>query len=117
MKRFGFLAMALLVGLTMLASTAFAGDNKGTSYQDRNGVKWYANYGFDRGLRDGSHAGRQDAEKGYRFRAQEHGQFRSAMDGFKGGRKDDYKDAYRAGYLKGYKEEYRMTSRTYEYRR
>ena len=116
MRRFGFLATALLAGLTILAGSAFAGDDyKGTSYEDRNGVKWYANYGFDRGFKDGSKSGRQDAEKGYRFRASDHGQFKGGLDGFKGGNKEDYKDAYRAGYMKGYKEQYNRTSRNFGY--
>lgn len=117
MKRYASLAIAAALGLTILGSVAFAGDNHGTSYEDRNGVRWYANYGYDRGLKDGTHSGREDAEKGFRFRATDHGQFKSAMDGYQGHcTKDEYKDSYRAGYMKGYKETYNQVMRSYGYR-
>lgn len=115
MKRIASLAIAGFLALTVLGATAFAGDH--TSYEDRNGVRWTANYGYDNGLKDGQHSGRQDAEHGYRFRATDHGQFKSAMDGYSGHcSKDDYKSAYRAGYMKGYRQAYDVTMRSYGYR-
>lgn len=118
MRRFASLAIVGTLALTMLGATAFAGDDyQGTSYEDRNGVRWYANYGFDRGMRDGTHSGHVDAEKGLRFRATDHGQFRGGTDGFQGGcTKDEYKEAYRAGYMKGYRQAFGDTMKSLGYR-
>ena len=118
MKRFASLALAATFALTMLGATAFAGDETyHTSYEDRNGVRWYPNYGYDKGLKDGMHSGHVDAEKGFRFRAEDHGQFRSGTDGYDGrGTKDEYKEAYRSGYMKGYKQAYGETMRSLGYR-
>ncbi len=118
MKKFASLAMAGTLAMTMLGTAAFAGGQSyTTSYEDRNGVRWYPNYGYDRGYRDGMHSGHGDAEKGYRFRAEDHGQFRSGSDGYDGrGSKDEYKEAYRAGYMKGYKQAYGETMKSFGYR-
>ena len=118
MRRIASLAIAGTLGLALLGATAFAGDDyHGTTYEDRNGVRWYPNNGYDRGLKDGTHSGHVDAEKGQRFRAQEHGQFRSATDGYDGrGTKDAYKEAYRNGYMKGYKQAFGETMRSLGYR-
>jgi hypothetical protein len=120
MKRIAVLAIAGTLALTVLGAAAFASDAnyKGTSYEDKNGVRWYANKGYDRGIKDGEKAGHQDAEKGYRYRVDEHGQFRSATDGWNGwGHKEEYKDAYRAGYSKGYKQAFNETMHSLGYRR
>lgn len=118
----GFAAMAIVgtLALTVLGATAFAADKddyKGTSYEDRNGVRWYPNRGYDRGMKDGSKSGHQDAEKGFRYRADQHGQFRSGTDGWNGrGKKDEYVEAYRAGYTKGYKQAFNETMHSLGYR-
>ena len=120
MKRFAVLAIMGTLALTVLAATAFAADKddyKGTSYEDRSGVRWYPNHGYDRGMKDGSKSGHQDAEKGYRYRADQHGQFRSGTDGWDGrGKKDEYIEAYRAGYTKGYKQAFNETMHSLGYR-
>ncbi len=116
MKRMASLAVMATLALTMLGAAAVA-DDRGTSYEDRNGVKWYANYGYDKGLKDGGHSGHEDAEHGYRFRATDHGQFKDAMDGFNGHcTKEEYKQAYRAGYMKGYRQAFDETMRSFGYR-
>ncbi len=116
MKKLAGLLAAGTLALTMLGGMAFAGDDYHTSYTDRNGVRWYASPGYDRGFRDGAHSGHGDAEKGYRFRAQDHGQFRSGTDGWDGnGAKDAYRESYRAGYMKGYKQAYDETMRSLGY--
>ena len=116
MKRIASLAVMGCLGLTMLVAAAVA-DDHGTSYEDRNGVKWYANYGYDKGLKDGQHSGHEDAEHGFRFRATDHGQFKDGMDGFRGKcTKEEYKQAYRAGYMKGYRAAFDETMRSFGYR-
>lgn len=119
MNRIASLAMVGTFALAMLGTAVAApGDQPGTSYEDRNGVTWYANYGFDRGLKDGARSGHEDAEKGFRYRATDHGQFKSGTDGFNGGcSKDTYKEAYRAGYLKGYRQAYTDTMKSFGYNR
>ena len=118
MKRYATLAVVGTFTLTLLAGTAFAGhDDYKTSYEDRNGVKWYPNYGYDKGLKAGARSGHVDAEKGFRFRASDHGQFRSGLDGYVGKcSKDEYKEAFRAGYMKGYRQAYNETMKSFGYR-
>ncbi|ABF43417.1 hypothetical protein Acid345_4417 [Candidatus Koribacter versatilis Ellin345] len=116
MKKLAGLFAAGALALTMLGGMAFAGDDYHTSYTDRDGTKWYASPGFDRGFRDGGHSGHVDAEHGFRFRASDHGQFRGGTDGWNGnGAKDAYRESYRAGYLKGYREAYDETMRSLGY--
>lgn len=120
MKRCASLLVVGTFAFTMVAGAAFAAggdDYHGTSYEDRNGVRWYPNYGYDKGMKDGMHSGHVDAEKGFRYRAEDHGQFRSGTDGYQGKcTKDEYKEAYRAGYLKGYKQAYGETMKSLGYR-
>ncbi len=117
MKKMAGLIVAGTLALTILGTTAFAGDDH-SSYTDRNGVRWYANYGYDRGMRDGAHSGHKDAEHGFRFRATDHGQFRSGTDGYDGsGSKEEYRESYRAGYRKGYRQAYDETMLSLGYHR
>lgn len=116
MKRIASFVVMGSMALTTLGSIAVA-DDRGTSYEDRNGVKWYANYGYDKGLKDGQHSGHDDAEHGFRFRAADHGQFKGGLDGYRGKcTKEEYKQAYRAGYMKGYRTAYDETMRSFGYR-
>jgi len=118
MKKLASLIVLGTLALTMLGASAFAGDNSHSSYTDQNGVRWYANYGFDHGMRDGAHSGHQDAEQGFRFRASDHGQFRNGTGGYDGaGSKEEYRESYRAGYLKGYRQAYDETMRSLGYHR
>jgi hypothetical protein len=119
MKRIASLAIMGTLALSMLGGAAFGADwddYHGNRYADRDDYRGRANYGFDRGLHDGSHSGHEDAEHGYRFRATDHGQFKGGLDGYNGGcSKDEYRDAYRAGYMRGYRQAFNETVRSMGY--
>lgn len=102
----------LLLGMiAALAGTAVAHDGYG--YYGRRPV----HYGYVNGYRLGQQAGGEDAARRIRFRATDHGSFRSGMDGYRGGNRHIYRDQFRAGYMQGYRQAYSATMARYRHGR
>ncbi len=87
-------------------------------YQDRGIYRDGAVYGqgtgfsgpgFELGYREGSGAGREDAERGKAYSLESHGSWRDGDNGYRSsyGNKEEYRRQYRAGYERGYGETYR----------
>ena len=63
------------------------------------------------GYQDGLAAGRQDRNKGDKFKPQDHDLYKNGMHGWTAelGTKDQFKQLYREGFVKGYQEGYQGT--------
>jgi len=96
------LGAALGLGTLALSAQAQERDDYGARVAPQFVLtQWGLNNGhFDHGYRDGSKAGREDAQKGKRFIAYDHGTYRDSHD-----------QTYREGYLRGYRETYDQYAR------
>ncbi len=118
MKKRASLALVATLALGLLGGTAVAQDRDdwhyGTYTYDSRG---YMHYAFDTGFREGQQAGQEDAARRIRFRATDHGAFRSGMDGYRGGNRWAYQDAFRDGYMRGYRQAYGETMERFRHDR
>ncbi len=69
----------------------------------------YNNEAYDRGFREGSQKGREDAKDGDRYDPRRHKWYREGDRGYNSryGSRDGYKDAYRNAFERGYSQGYR----------